>query len=144
MATYKTTRVSTPQPIRAGQGVIQVSATYTVATALALNDIIEMVNVPNGARILEVILVADDLDTGGSPTIALEAGDGGDTDRFIKASNIGQAGGVARMDNPAGGGYKYTANDTIDIKVSTGPATGATSVNVTLTAFYTLDTFGTT
>lgn len=144
MATYQTGAAElghafVPFP----QGTVAVRAqTFSVDTALALNDVIEMIPVYEGERVVDLILLSDDLDTNGTPTIDLHVGDGVDPDRYIAASDVGQAGGRA----PYGEGlaseaaevaarrYVYTADDTIDITVSTGPATGATSVDITLIA----------
>jgi hypothetical protein len=53
-------------------------------------------------------------------------GDGGSTARFIAASTIGQAGGIANgISVFAAFGYQYTEEDTIDVIIPTGPATGA-------------------
>ena len=140
MATLKSNKVTANAPARdLPSGVLAVVGTYALGAALALNDVIQMVTVPAGATILDVLLAVTDLDTGGSPAIVLTVGDGGDTDRFVTASTVGQAGGVARLNATTGAGYKYTAKDTIDVLVSTGPATGATSGTVSLTVLYTMD-----
>lgn len=120
-------------------GVISVTATYTLTAALALNDVIEMVQMPAGSTVVEVILSATDLDTGGSPNITLAVGDGADTDRFITASNIGQTGGLTRLNAHTGHGYTYSNADTIDVLVAAGPATGATTGSIVLTVLYTMD-----
>jgi hypothetical protein len=101
--------------------------------ALELNDVMEVVKVPKGFQVFEVIFSTTDLDTNGTPTIELDVGDGSDTDRFISGSGLTIAeatGGYARLNNLAGFGYIYTAADTIDVKVLTGPATGATTGTV--------------
>lgn len=140
MATLKSNKITANAPARdLPSGVLAVVGTYVLSAALALNDVIQMVKVPQGATILNVILAATDLDTGGSPAIALTVGDGSDADRFITSSTVGQAGGIASLNAAAGAGYKYTATDTIDVTVATGPATGATSGTVTLTVLYTMD-----
>ena len=142
MATYTTSEVGSgvaPRSVHAG--VVSVSSTFTVSTALAANDVIQMVKVPEGATVLDVILLSDDLDIGGTPAIVLDVGDGSDTNRFITGSTIGQGGGVERMNSQVSHGEtaKYSSDDTIDITVATGPATGATGVKVTLTVLYTMD-----
>jgi hypothetical protein len=85
------------QPKATHQGVVAVRGIYTLTAALVINDVIQMVKVPKGAQILEVILTSDDLDTNGSPTIKLNVGDGNLTDRFIKQDTVAQAGGIVRM-----------------------------------------------
>lgn len=140
MATLKSNKIAAKAPARdLPSGVLAVVGTYALSAALALNDVIQMVTVPAGATILNVILATTDLDTNGTPTIALTVGDGSDADRFITASTVGQAGGVANLNASTGAGYKYSATDTVDVTVATGPATGATSGTVSLTVLYTMD-----
>lgn len=112
--------------------------TYTVTAALALNDVIEMVRIPAGARIIGCMLEATDLDTGGSPAIVLDVGDGSDTDRLIDGATIGQAGGVTTTMVATGTLYQYTSEDTIDVLVQVAPATGATSGTIELAVWYIL------
>lgn len=145
MATYQSGRVNAAGgttldhvPARVGVGLVEDYAEYTVSTALALNDVIQMLNVGAGARVLELVLISQDLDTNGSPTIVLDVGDGADTDRYIDGTTIGQTGGTTRLGQgiTATGNilFEYTADDTIDILVQAGPATGATSVKIALYA----------
>lgn len=145
--TFTASKVATSVPAKEEhQGLVQVTATYEIAAALVVNDVIQMVKVPIGARIVTISLAADDLDSGATPLITLDVGDGGDTDRFIAASTIAQAGGIARIgDNITGAaaadclGYVYTADDTIDVLVHAAPATGATSGTITMVVTYSND-----
>jgi hypothetical protein len=110
--------------------------TYTLTAALAINDVIQMVKVPAGAKIVGITLATTDLDTGGSPTITLDVGDDGDADRFVAASTIGQAGGATNDILFSGYGYAYTAENTVDVLVKAAPATGATSGTIELAVTY--------
>ena len=140
-STLTTGAVATGVQPRADIGVHSVSSTYTIAAAFVVNDVIQMVKIPKGATINEVILNTTDLDT--STGVVLAVGDGNDVDRFIKDSAIGQTGGTARLgagivDN-AGNNYTYTADDTIDVKVTTAATgTAATTGTVGLTVIYTM------
>lgn len=129
-----------------GGVTITVKAKYTLTAALVINDVIQMVKVPLGACINEIILTADDLDTNVGPAIVLAVGDGGDDDRFIKDSTVAQAGGVVRLGSgvavaslSAASYYQYTAEDTIDVKVTTAPATGTTAGDIVLTVIYSMN-----
>jgi hypothetical protein len=129
MATFKAaaaaSTVSPKHSINAGQPVV-VTSTYTMTAAPAANDVFEMVRVPAGATIINVTLTSTDIDTGGSPTIVLDVGDGGDTDRYIDGATIGQAGGItASLNVNTGFLNTFTAEDTIDVLVQAGPETGA-------------------
>lgn len=141
MATLTADKVaSTVQPRTVhGATVTQVTSTFALSAALAAADVIELVKVPKGAVILDVVLGVDDLDSGATPAITLTVGDGDDTDRYIESSTVGQAGGVARLDNEVGVGHAYTAEDTIDVTVGTAPATGATTGDVRLVVTYALE-----
>lgn len=138
MATFQTARVATStnkltstQP-RSAVNEIWDYAEYDLAAALAQNDVIQMIKVPSGAIVIDVVLTADDLDTNVSPAIVLDVGDGADTDRFIDGSTIAQAGGIERQNVKTGFLYEYTADDTIDVLVQAAPATGATTGKVKL------------
>lgn len=144
MATFTATKAASTYPAKGyGQSgdCKVVFSTYELTAALAANDVIEMVRVPRGAVVTGVVLSTDDLDTNGTPTIVLDVGDGSDTDRFIDGATVGQAGGTTDASNLAiaGIGYEYSAEDTIDVLVQAGPATGATSGTISLVVYYTLD-----
>ena len=137
---YKTSSIANGEPPRSlSYGVWPVSKTFTVTTALAVNDLIEMFEVPEGATALDWIFSSEDLDTNGTPTIVMDVGDDTVSGRFISGSTIGQGGGLERVTTHAGHAYKFPADTVVKIKVTTGPATGATGVSVTLTAFLTMD-----
>jgi hypothetical protein len=140
MATLYSDKITAGNPAREmPSGVLSVSAEYTVTAALALNDVIQMVKVPQNATVTEVVLSSTDLDTGGSPAIVLDVGDTGDTDRLIDGATIGQAGGLTRTNVHTGHFVTYSAETTISVLVQVAPATGATSGTIRLTVFYTMD-----
>jgi hypothetical protein len=112
---------------------------YTLSAALTLNQVIPMVAVPKGARIVDLVLAADDLDTNGSPTLALDVGDGTLANRFVAAATVGRAGGVTRLDQPGGAAFQYAGADVIAVKVQAAPATGASAGQIKLVVQYTLD-----
>lgn len=128
MATFYADRDGPAPHVGGGAQKVSVYKTYTFTAAPSAADVVEMVKVPSGAIVTNVVLGADDLDTNGSPTIVLDVGDGSDTDRFIDGATSAQAGGTsAALAGTAGSfGYQYSSDDTIDITVQAGPATGAT------------------
>lgn len=136
MATYATgysTASNVFQPYIEGL-VYSREVTFTVATALSADDVIEMIPVYAGEQVVGVDLITEDLDTNGSPTIVLDVGDGGDSDRYIDGATVGQAGGAVSQTVPTA--YTYTATDTIDVTAQVGAATGATSVDITLRVLF--------
>jgi len=136
MATFKATRVggpAVPAGIGDGQGLKAAVVEYSLGAALGLNDVIEGPTLQRGSVIVDVILSATDLDTGGSPAITLDVGPASDPDGLIDGSTIGQAGGVDRADTVP---VTLTANESINVTVSAAPATGATTGTVSLTVMF--------
>jgi hypothetical protein len=126
------------------KGVYALYGTYELAAALVINDVIKMVNIKSGTKVLHVMLFVDGLDTGTS--LVLDVGDDGDTDRFITGSVIGRSSTAGQIDslaatygNKDGFAYEYTADNTIDVKVQTAPASGASTGTVTLVALVSND-----
>ena len=115
-------------------------ASYSITAALSAADIIQMVDVFKGETVYGAILTTTDLDTGGSPSIVLDVGYGGAAASLIDGSTIGQAGGTASslaIGNATHGStatapVAFSADDTIDVTVQAGPATGATSGTLTM------------
>lgn len=155
MATYVAPRAAAGvQPHDFKPGSNWLTSTFNIATAadstlgggaggvaFALNDVIQMVKVPKGARVFELILTVTDLDT--STGIVIDVGDGDDPDRYIDGTTIGQTGGTVRLgsgivnNSPA---YTYTADDTIDILIQVAATgTAATTGTLTLAVGYTTD-----
>ena len=87
-------------------GEVYVSAgQYEVSASLAADDLIGLSILPAGCMPVDFTLVADDLETSGSPTITLTVGIlNSDEDglvassEFMTAETVAQAGGVARAD----------------------------------------------
>lgn len=109
---------------------VRVATRTYEAAAVAQNDVIEMIDVKKGWTVLDVVLDFDNLGANSEVTV----GDGGDTDRFITAQATTSAGKVS-LNSAAdvGRGYEYTADDTIDIKVT---GSGAITGTVRLTVWY--------
>jgi hypothetical protein len=124
MANTNATKAGSGVQPRAGNDITAVYESYTLASA-TLNDTYTMCKIPAGATILDVVLSSDDVDTNGTPTVKYDVGDSGSATRFISATTIGQAGGVARMDQKGGHLKAYTADDTVIVKINTAAATFA-------------------
>ena len=125
MATYKSDMVNGNQSFKPfPSGAIGVRyASFEASTALALNDVIQIVDVFSGETVHDVIIKVDDLDTGSA--LILDVGDGSDTDYYIDGSTVGQAGGTDETDANVAP-KEYSADDTIDILVQTAPGGGGT------------------
>lgn len=117
-----------------GGQAVTVYNELAISVAPVINDVYQMIKVPNGARILSWTLGADDLDS--STGITLSLGDGGSTARYVSASTIAQTGAApVNALLKTGYGYVYTADDTIDVLVAAAPtgtfAAGTIRVAVT-------------
>lgn len=141
-ATYKTPAYPNKFPALAGVRCTAYSE-YTLTSAAelgTLNNVIEMVRVPAGARILGLTCVMPDND--GGTSFQLSIGDGSSTARFVSASTVGQAAGMITTANMVvtSIGYKYTSADTIDLLVAAAPASAAnTSGTVVLAVDYVVE-----
>lgn len=111
--------------LSAGQ-LVTGHARYTLGPTLAAGDVIRLFRVPAGARIINAILYAQKVDTGGSPAVTLSVGDSTSATRFFNASNVGQNGGAAELASGAAPkGQEYLAEDTVIATVGAAPATQA-------------------
>ena len=95
-------------------------------TAFVINDVVQMVKVQNATYVTGVYLSVDALDS--STGIVTAVGDGSDDDRFLTGLTIGRSGAAGASGALAHTGhlYQYTADDTIDFKVTTA-ASGTAS-----------------
>jgi hypothetical protein len=122
--------------VRAPQGLTSVSGTYTTLTKLIAADVIHMVKVPAGATILELIFDCAVMDA--SAALTLSVGYTGALQAFINTSTVGQAGGIERVSVTSATQKAFTADDTIQVSVETGP-TDTTLGAMKLTVIYTMD-----
>lgn len=125
-------------PSNAGE-VIRNRFTFPVvaATAIAANDILEIGCIPSNCEVVDIILDADDVDSGAEPAIVVDvglmSGEWGEADdtrtcgaEFFSASTLLQAGGVARPSLKTA--FRIAKSDkhrSIGIKVTTAAATQA-------------------
>lgn len=87
MPTYLRDTSTTAQVYKPPAGELAVfRQVITMATGdLDAADTFDICRLPYGAKVVDVFLVCTDMDTSGSPTLAFDVGDSGDTDRFIAA-----------------------------------------------------------
>ncbi len=144
---FKSVEVTAGLKRYCASGVYALYGHYTLAgSALVINDVIQMVNIPAGARVLAVDLYVDRLDTGATPTITLDVGDGVTTNLYITLAVVGQSAVGQVTSKTATYGQAsafavspYTSDDTIDILVHTAPQTGLTNSTVKLVALVSND-----
>lgn len=130
-------------PGSAGEAITQ-RYSMTVPTTVEADDILELAPIPPNCRVVDMVVDCDDLDTG-TPAIVVdigimsgEWGEGGARTvgaEFFSASNIGQAGGVARPSLASA--YRTGTSDkarSIGVKIATVAATAqAGQIGITLT-----------
>ena len=139
MATvYRADNYKDPMPANPGVGVtLTREFEFLVGTAFVVNDTVKLMPLAKGLAIVlqEWFLDVPDLDTNGSPTIALQLGDNDSAAKFLAANTVGQTGGLrdSMEDGVAGSlpvSYAAGADKDLVLKVSTAPATGATAVTI--------------
>lgn len=132
MATFTATAAATPAKY-IENGMIARSCLWTFSAAAAsVGDVVQMVRVPVGAHIHDVIVVPDF--NAASATFAVNVGDGNSATRFILSATAD----VTVVRATQGIGYSYSAEDTIDITVATA-ASASVGATVRLTVFYSMD-----
>ncbi len=95
----------------------------------------ELVRIPKGATVVDLMLITDDLE-GSTPALTLHVGDGDDPNRYIDATTVGQAGGVARAAAATAFPRTYTAEDTIDVTIGTVAGANPQGGTITLVVLY--------
>lgn len=138
MATRQSAKVATGTPAKGlSAGLVAVTASYSVGAALSLSagDVIQMVNVPKGATVVYMAV------SGGSGDALVAVGDGIDPDRYIAHATMASASTVVRTItlNASNVPYVYSADDTIDIAVST-VSVGTTTGGFNMTVIFSKDT----
>jgi hypothetical protein len=112
---------------------------YTITAALALNDTIQLFDLPKGARILGGFIKADDLDSGGT-ALRISVGDAGSSTRYFSSSSAGSvATSVDATMAATGIDYVTTAKTRVFATVSTGPTTGATTGTIVVSISYNVE-----
>jgi len=120
-----------------GRNLHSARGTYTISAALALNDTIQLFDIPVRSRILGGFVKSDDLDTGGTG-LRIDVGDVDDIDRYF-VGGAGTPGPVAGVSNDVavtGIDYLTTKKTRVYATVSTAPTTGATAGTFTVVLFY--------
>lgn len=114
---------------------------YSLTADLAANDVIKLMKLPAGARVLDVVVNSADLDSGATGEIkvgwAANGVDAADDDGFITALDIHTAAAAKAMSSlQAAAGYfkKFTVETQVEIVISGD--TNATSGKIMLGVQY--------
>jgi hypothetical protein len=128
MPTYNSTNVANKTGVSAGGPAGNVNSAYaevSITAALTTADTINLFDLPAGSRVLAMTLEATDMDTNGTPTLAINVGDAGSASRYFSASTVGQAGTAAVASAVSGLHYKNTSKTRVVAVPSANAATGA-------------------
>lgn len=127
MATYSATNYDKKPALSHGlSGNAKVAyAEVSCTSAPSTSDTLNFFYLPAGARVIAASLEASDMDTNGTPTLALNIGDADDADRLFAASAVGQAGTDSQDIAVAGLFNSYESETLITGTASTNAATGA-------------------
>ena len=79
---YRTGLGATPKHHKTGPII---SATYALTANPTANDIITMLQIPAGFKVVDGWMIATDLDTNATETIELDIGISGDTTKFLNS-----------------------------------------------------------
>lgn len=138
--------VTTPGPLTSGVTVAMESE-FTIPAALAAGDVVEMLRLPAYCTVCDATLIADDADSNGAPTIALDVGfvtgEVGKKDNsrtcgseLFAADQTARSGGTSRMSKASG--FRIAKTETeraIGMRVATGAATLVPGAKIKLIVF---------
>lgn len=135
MATFTATAAQSTSPAHyIVNGDIVRNVEYTVpGVAFSAGDVVQMVRIPAGARINDMTFIISS--TAQSHTVQI--GDGNDAARYF-ASQSAVLVQAVRMSAAGGFAYSYSAEDTIDITISTVTSGTAADADLRLIVSYTM------
>lgn len=137
MATFTTTKTASGIQPRGDIDITSVTGEFTIPTGFATNDVVQMVKIPKGALLQEVILSSS---AGVGATANLSVGDTNGTPNAARyvASTAFTAATLARLGVHAGHGYSFTADSTVDV-TAVSIATPTVGTVIRLTVIYTMN-----
>jgi|SRR5882672_371232 len=114
-------------------GMVVRSCKYTFAAAQSAGDVVQMVKIPSGAHIHEVLMNYAGL---GGASLTTTVGDGNSASRYYTSFSTNTSTILVR--NLAGYDYSYSAEDTIDVVIG---SVGSASIGTTIamTVYYSMD-----
>lgn len=133
MATYTSAQVASGQiPINERGASFLVFGSIALTTALTNNDIVQLVTVPNGYKVLNVTLDVDPLDSNASPTLTGTVGDPTTAGKYVTVTAAQLKAGAVQPNNvPGSTGMVYApatsggnaGGTLIQFKATANPAT---------------------
>lgn len=136
---YPHSQMVAPTPFKTVSAVFDGAAAALVkGSALAINDVVELISIPAGAFVLAVTHVVTTVEGG---TCTYSIGDGATTAGYVSAANGNTATNASSFNATTtptfGVGKYYAAADTVDVLLASGTAAAvkiAISVTYALTA----------
>ena len=130
MATYTAANAQPTVQPRYQLGTVAVRGLYNAnGLTVSAGDVIQMVKIPHGARIVDLYVAGSVPIDAGTITV----GDGGSANRFITTTSISTGPVFIRMNNGAGAGFQYSFSDDAVNQFDTIDITIATAASVTVT-----------
>lgn len=117
MGTFKSNKITSLPARQLHAGANVEVALYSGSASFSAGDIVQVTNIANGGRVVDVQIIANNLSASIGPTVSV--GDGNDTGRFVATATV-NATVVGRMNLVGGANYEYTADDTVDVLIA-GP-----------------------
>ena len=138
MATFTSNKAAAGVATRSlHAGPVVEVAVYTASASWSAGDVIQMVKVPAGAKVVDVTVTSNTLVASGAA--GWEIGDGIDTNRYAAgsgAATILETG----IDLHTGLNYEYSAEDTVDVRLTSGSVSdNAASAQVKMALTYVMD-----
>ena len=144
MGTFTATKAKAGAQARfVSAGMNTAYSEYTATATLSAGDVIQMVKVPKGAIVHNLVVTTNVLQAGSTGSAAiLLVGDGVDTNRYFdEVSASGVAVIKSGLEIAANHGYEYTAADTIDITFAdaSGSSVATAAAVFRMSAMYSVD-----
>lgn len=158
MPTYRASkntasRVPALTPNASGD-IMAATGEFIVPTGLAITDVIEFGILPGGCLPVDFTLITDDMDSNGMPTVIMNggllSGTPGDVNNartcgadYLSASNVGQAGGLARANVATGFLATPSVSDRgFGVVLTTGAATLVVGAKMRATLYFQAAPYG--
>jgi hypothetical protein len=119
-------------------GAVIELVSYSLTAAFVVNDTVAFLVLPANARLWDIALDVDPLDT--TTGIVIAAGTSASPSLFISGATIGRssASGVQRANVGGTVNYTSTTDQTLVMKVTTAPTSGLTTGTVRMGVVYTM------
>lgn len=143
--TYNSTRATSTQAAKFLSGIVEDDCSFAISAAFVINDVLNLFKIPAGAKILDMMIFLPQLDSNGTPLLTIDVGDTANgAQQYVAASTKGRAaaGSIISGANDVVAtsmAVKYTADDTLAMKIHAAPATGVSTGTIRAWVKYQID-----